>query len=70
MLLIPLFLAFYSIIDSSLYVALAISIVATVYVFVATPYNETLNNIRLLAHRAILNIIIIVLIIMKLKINL
>lgn len=63
MILIPCFLASFLLLKYSLYISLFISILPTVFAFLFTPYTESINNIRLLAHRVMVNLLIVFLIV-------
>lgn len=49
----------------SLYIALGVATLATVYACVVKPYDEKLNNIRLIAHRILMNLMVVVMIVSK-----
>ena len=57
--IISFLLSSLNIIKYSLYIALGISLILTVYVFVITPYSNRLNNIRLMIHRVLLTLLIL-----------
>ena len=65
MVLIPLFLANQLLLGCSLYIALAMTVVTTVFVALVMPYDEGLNNARLLTHRALMSLMVILLIFCK-----
>ena len=67
--LIPVFLANSSFLNSSLYIALAITLTVTIYICATLPYLQKLNNIRLLIHRALVTLLVVGYIVSKAKIS-
>lgn len=67
--LIPVFLANSSFFNSSLYIALAITLTVTIYICATLPYLQKLNNIRLLIHRALVTLLVVGYIVSKAKIS-
>ena len=58
-----------ALIDSSLYATLAVTIATTVYVCITTPYLEKLNNVRLIIHRVLVNLLVVGYLLSKSKLN-
>lgn len=60
---LPLFLGISFLFSFSLYITLGISVLSTVYCVWVTPYNEKSNNVRLLVHKGLEMIIVILLVV-------
>lgn len=58
-----------ALIDSSLYATLAVTMATTVYVCITTPYLEKLNNVRLIIHRVLVNLLVVGYLLSKSKLN-
>lgn len=65
MVLIPSLLASETLLNSSLYIALALTVPMIVWIGLVMPYDNRVNNLRLLSHRALLSMMLILLIVSK-----
>ena len=67
MIVIPIIIGLQGFIGYGVTVAVVMTVPTTIFCFVATPYLQKLDNIRLIAYRVIVNVIAILQLVFKAK---